>query len=523
MSVFSSSHLQPGEFYCYVKKGESVDEKLAKKADKSELGTLVESTPLSFDLNAGKTIWGHTKDSNVVAGNEGTMSGHHSTSYITVSGYEKIKFLGLVYKNNLTNLDTGYCFYDSNEDAITSSAKVWDKTLPADTNAIPKEYEVSVPENAMYFRCETRDSDTTLNFYCKGLKVVDSSDYTDEINNKIESISKNDQKTRIVQNLKDVKYGTSHCFTLLHFSDIHGDTIALQRIVSFKNSVSSYIDDVIHTGDSVWKQWPNGMDFWDSVDGSEYIMNVLGNHDTTNDGGYTWGQKTAAECRARYITPYLSNWGDVVIGSDVCYYYKDYTAYNIRLVVIDIYHWDNTQLAWLESTLEAARTATTPMHVIVAGHSPEATWGSHLDTPFDTLTLPNGREMDSRLPCISSDAISAISDFITAGGKFVCYMCGHTHIDAMRKFKDHDNMLSVTLQNASVIDHIAGATSQTGPNSGTKRVVGELSEDAFNIICINTDQSVLTILRVGQESDRMGRHVGSVTYDYANNKIVSQW
>ena len=67
---------------------------------------------------------------------------------------------------------------------------------------------------------------------------------------------------------------------LLHFSDIHGDSVRLSRIINFKNLYSTYIDDVLHTGDSVARDYNSGFSFWDDTTGAETILNCIGNHDT---------------------------------------------------------------------------------------------------------------------------------------------------------------------------------------------------------------------------------------------------
>ena len=657
-------------FYCYLYSGDNIIDEITK-VDKK-----IGYYNVSFSLIAGKAIRGKTNTGVYNAGDEYPLSNHHATSFINIEGLKLIRFLGLHYAQE-EDVSTGYWFYDANRSPLPNSGNIWDKNLPQGSTSEAIEYVVEIPNNAKYFRCDTKDTKTTSSFYIQGISedsIQDKLDkkigkdeigeiaknlgytllpgyvrggnldlrpgevdanvnnyYTDFIDvsaidylitteiiykssmvinvvagyafydetkatiggmcygkdnvdetivapitiqvpqnakyfritvRKLNlgqfflygykdgdtvmeyvrellsnSVQKGVDYSPILRNLS-YSYGNNLSnFNLIHFSDIHGDDVSLQRIVDFKNKYSDYITDVLHTGDNVWYKWEHGMAFWDAVNGAEKILNCLGNHDTAGEGGYTSGDKTAAECRARYITPYISNWGDVVIGNgDECYYYKDYQDFGVRLIVLDLYHsgyisgsgddshsLGTEQLTWFESALEGARTASTPLHVIVAGHVTERNWAGHMDTPFDDLQRANNYVLDNRLPCLGSDAINAISDFIDDGGKFVCYLCGHMHSDSFRKFNTHNNMLSVVVQNGSVREHNPSATSGTGPNNSNARIIGEVSEDAFNVVSVDTVHSILTIVRIGQNYDVFGRHLGSICYDYNAHRIISQW
>ena len=66
--------------------------------------------------------------------------------------------------------------------------------------------------------------------------------------------------------------------TLLHFSDLHGDSENLERIAHFREAYRPWIEDAIHVGDGVACYWddPNP---WDQVPAARGILNVVGNHD----------------------------------------------------------------------------------------------------------------------------------------------------------------------------------------------------------------------------------------------------
>ena len=155
--------------------------------------------------------------------------------------------------------------------------------------------------------------------------------------------------------------------TLLHFSDIHGDTTELARIVDYLKTLPSSVVPLF-TGDMVRNTWVDGIDFWTNTQGTDKILVAIGNHDT-------YYSKTAAECYTRYLAPNIASWG-VTYTENVCYYYKDWSAYNLRLIVLDCMHWDATQQSWLVATLASAKTAG--YHIVCGFVQFKGEW-SHID------------------------------------------------------------------------------------------------------------------------------------------------
>ena len=50
--------------------------------------------------------------------------------------------------------------------------------------------------------------------------------------------------------------------TLLHFSDIHGDAVAMNRLCNFMEEYGENIDDCICTGDLLGSRWKSDFEFW---------------------------------------------------------------------------------------------------------------------------------------------------------------------------------------------------------------------------------------------------------------------
>lgn len=103
------------------------------------------------------------------------------------------------------------------------------------------------------------------------------------------------------ENARHMAGSTNECLTLLHFSDIHADTSALNRIVDDAKSFGSSIDDMICTGDIVGDVGGSISDWW-----NESILTCVGNHDsaTRNGNTYNWTGVTMAERDQYYIQPF---------------------------------------------------------------------------------------------------------------------------------------------------------------------------------------------------------------------------
>ena len=312
-------------------------------------------------------------------------------------------------------------------------------------------------------------------------------------------------------------------FCLIHFSDVHGDATCLKNVVDYYNHYKSYIDDVIHTGDTVTTTSENGTEFWVDTEGAEKILNVIGNHDTRviTDGVTDWTALDMSESYDTYFAPYIENWG-AIYESGKTYYYKDYTAKKIRLIVLDIMHQTSEQLAWFVSTLASAKTAG--LHVICACHSRahwqftsyNTTWDDKVHSPeysggysYGDTSGYSGTNYPSNL---SNNYANAVDDFIDAGGNFVCWLHGHTHYKIFAVLTAHPNQLNIAVANNS--------RPQYAWTYVWARISGTKSEDDFNVVAVDTYSKVLRIMKVGVDYDRYMRHTDVISYDYGNHNIL---
>ena len=309
--------------------------------------------------------------------------------------------------------------------------------------------------------------------------------------------------------------------TLLHFSDIHGDEKNFKRIVQYVEENKSMLTDVICTGDIVNYQFSDGIDWWKNNIGDNKILMAIGNHDPlVTQGTWDWFGKNAAECYDRYFSPFIAKWG-VNYTQDLCYYCKDYSDVSIRLIVLDGMRWNNikedtVQEEWFKQQLNDAKEKN--LHVVVASHFPPDTsvGNKNNNINFDCWYSTQQWEKES-YGLLSPKVADAINDFQTSGGKFICYIGGHTHGDLFRPLKRYPNQLMVIVANASCYEHVNNA------DCWYSRHESDNSQELFNLLNIDTENKILSIVRVGCCFDRYARHIGTISFDYENHKVLSQY
>ena len=309
--------------------------------------------------------------------------------------------------------------------------------------------------------------------------------------------------------------------TLLHFSDIHGDEKNFKRIVQYVEENKSMLTDVICTGDIVNYQFSDGIDWWKNNIGDNKILMSIGNHDPlVTQGTWDWFGKNAAECYDRYFSPFIAKWG-VNYTQDICYYYKDYSNVSIRLIVLDGMRWNNikedaVQEEWFKNLLTDAKSKS--LHVLVASHFPPdvSVGDKNANINFDCWYSTQQWEKES-YGLLSPKVADAINDFQTSGGKFICYIGGHTHGDLFRSLKRYPNQLMVIVANASCYEHVNNA------DCWYSRHESDNSQELFNLLNIDTENKILSIVRVGCCFDRYARHIGTISFDYENHKVLSQY
>ena len=297
--------------------------------------------------------------------------------------------------------------------------------------------------------------------------------------------------------------------TILHFSDLHKDINALNRIVADSKRLS--VDGMICTGDMVSNTSEQISEWW-----NKDVMTCIGNHDTASyaaNTGYNWTALSMADRDAYYISPFKSYW-NVIHTSGKSYYYKDYTEQKVRLIVMDGMLYTNNgseataQTTWLASLLEDA--ISNNLHVLIAIHAPHG-GASAVNCSFSRYgqeTMPVFSDCNTPQSVIDVVAVAKNN-----GLNFIGYIVGHTHQDNVWDAVGDGSQLmycvtcSNTFQKAQWI------------NSDQDRT----STDAYNLVTIDTAHTLVKIVRGGgADIDDHMRTRKAICFDYSTGQKVGE-
>ena len=334
--------------------------------------------------------------------------------------------------------------------------------------------------------------------------------------------------------------GAYNPWIIVHFSDIHNDGTNLRRIETFADyykhqtdhltTTDVLIDDVLDTGDNVLATAGGGIP-WNTNNIAATFLNTIGNHDIENSNKFTFDGLTGwPAVYKKQMGQFRSQWGNVVFPSEnveeegKCYYYKDYTSQNIRLIVL--MNWTNTTAAylnneysWFESVLNDALTKN--LTVVCAGHVKPGNL-----TPIDGCSF-HTHEYGYETQSNASQFVILVDKFIRAGGTFACWLAGHTHYDLTgwvnAKYTENGTEYIVDNQLCLVVENAGGQDSEWERrywNSDT-RIAGTKSQDCFNIVCVNAAYYRVSVMRIGSQYDNSGQHKGGFCINYKTKKMLS--
>lgn len=318
----------------------------------------------------------------------------------------------------------------------------------------------------------------------------------------------NAETNRLALAAQHIPGSNDGALTLLHFSDIHADTVALARIMADAAKISG-ITDMICTGDMVANVGASIDSWW-----PETVLTAIGNHDTaTWDGSsYDWTAVSVADRISYYISPFEDNWG-ITRPSGKSYYYKDYPQ-GVRLIVMDVTLYTaggadaTAQTTWLSRLLSDA--ITNGLHVLIAIHAPHVS--SAVDCNFSKY---NQGVWSGDASCNTpQEVISAMGSAITGGLKFIGYICGHTHQDNIWDAAGDGTQLMYGITCAATTSRAQWANSDQDRSDG---------QDAFNLVTIDPARTLVKIIRGGgADTDDHLRSRKTICIDYSTNTIISE-
>lgn len=342
--------------------------------------------------------------------------------------------------------------------------------------------------------------------------------------------------------------------SFIFFSDIHGDTTSCKRLIDLANNWGDdYIDCIINGGDTVDRSSAEGLAWYHNLveDSDIDVLTAVGNHDawpTYPPGSYTtisnWNTKAQNySLIGQYIPNEAGKNGNapVMQGDSYCNFYKDYNE-KIRVIVLNAaavgttntnteIYFDEATRTWFEAVL--ADAVTNELAVVVVSHymlqkekCKDFRYSSLSDykqksTPFQSY-VPTYSYSNFDAMHTSNNAALSVKQFIDAGGEFICWISGHTHWDMVLEqgFTDTETygfqpqIIIATAKSDWPAERI-----RYNQADGLK-TLGRYTQDLLNYMTIDLTFKTITVMRIGLDTDRFGRHKGVMVYDYENHRII---
>ena len=340
---------------------------------------------------------------------------------------------------------------------------------------------------------------------------------------------------------------TNSDFRCIFMSDIHAQESTFRRIVGLTNlwHEEGYVDALINSGDVAYDlptesyAWYNNLRNECAVD----VLTTPGNHD------YIYSNKGSKElCYSNIISPMVDgttiNSGEeneTVVGQisgivqpeDAAdehrfYYYKDYNS--VRVIAIYMKVDATEQLTWLKEVLTDA--VTNSKHVIIINHAPFAPalalreyataaefFENNPNTFYSSTSIVPGYASsgftNSDTP-ISAAYVAAVKEFEDAGGNFICWLSGHCHSDAFYDVANHETYGYQLHLNTTCASNTMGSFDSI-------RVGSYGNRDSFNYLCVDTTKKVVEVLRIGNNTDIIGRSKIYFAYHYGLHKLIANY
>lgn len=351
---------------------------------------------------------------------------------------------------------------------------------------------------------------TSLGFYIPVQSSSGSAKFTIRTGNSIDIyVSNNAEIVHELPYAKQVPGHTSQTLTLLHFSDPHGEATTVNKILSDASKVK--YDDAICTGDMVPGVYEEIDDWW-----PENVMTCIGNHDTASynaETGYNWTALSMANRNLYYIAPFESHWS-ITHTAGTSYYYKDYAAKHIRLIVMDAMLYTSggseatTQTSWLAGLLSDA--ISNNLHVLIAIHAPHG-GSTPIDCSFSKYaetTMPT--HSDCNTPQVVIDTVAAAK---TNGLNFIGYIVGHIHKDDIWDAEGDGSQLMYCITCAALTEDQWKLSDQ----------YRDINNNAFNLITIDTANTLVKIIRGGGANlDDHMRTRKAICFNYSTGEKVGE-
>lgn len=332
-----------------------------------------------------------------------------------------------------------------------------------------------------------------------------------------------------------LKHGSTN-FSCLLFSDLHGDSVNLSRIMDLYDNWEDYFTCGINVGDTIYDTIDTGTAwYWTTVGDREFLF-ALGNHDVWGtDGSYN----TAVD-QAEYdawIVPLVNKTTGLVRPSNadsdlLPYYYKDYG--NIRVIVLSTYtNRLSSDLAWFTNVLSDA--INNSKKVIVVNHIAHslASRGNTIqhnvasegdyNNGFKSYLTSGSQQGYVDAPTGDTDNVGngfvvAVKTFMDNGGTFITWITGHMHRDFFTDLSGTSHE-AICGKQAFITLSTARADYQ---NDNPKTWPDGTGMDSFYMFSVDEELGVFKLMKFGAETDYAMRPRKFFAYSYVDHKIVAQ-
>lgn len=358
--------------------------------------------------------------------------------------------------------------------------------------------------------------------------IDDVTDYQVSLATGSDIVMDNTDATNKILASRWLRSTTAVPLTLLTFSDIHRDKKALERVVQYMEHLKGLnaLDDTIALGDQVQSSSYEASDqtyfssFWDGTPGTEGIMFAIGNHEWYAQGSQPHG-KIGLNSIVSLFLGGSDNW-DVERSSGNSFFYKDYADQGIRLIVTDpAIENEADETTWLQTTLAGAKTLG--YSVVVASHTVRANQGTETDSMTviannwtDNVTKANETIQLSYDWTGSCDIVKCVSDFITAGGSFLCYLIGHQHWDRLMYPTGHPDQLIICVASAN-----PDRTQTKLSTNDLPRYADTRTHDCFNVVTFDAVNKIIKCVRVGSNMTMYEQPRTAFAYDVTNHTFIN--
>ncbi len=303
---------------------------------------------------------------------------------------------------------------------------------------------------------------------------------------------------------------TEPCLTFLWCTDLHYHSVIGGTVISDivtptcanmrKLAQARRFDGLICTGDIVDAKPP--MSTAETRKQIDYVMQtlhsvglpmiyVMGNHDDNRYIGFDDTQTkepfTTNEIYGRYMS-FVKPERTSDYTMDGLNYFVDFEQFKIRMIVLDSNYFasaaQNWQYGYSTKTVnwfgDQMTNIPADYSVIVLSHTSPVS-ANNVSGSYTNI----------------SSIYNAINTFIQNGGKYICTLYGHSHVD----YSNTTPWLEITLGSGKAYNFTPDNTYPTGAVAPT-RTPGTVSEQLFDVLIIKPNSKTIQTIRFGAGNDR---------------------